>query len=137
MQKPNLPPEVLAKMKGGAVPVGEDKIPLFLDPKPDMTPEEAACIALVVCVFAPRGIVPEKYSGHSIAWSKEIVDPIFDRAWRHFAPKPELVEAINKRLEERGQPEPRIDENGKKHYSMSCDAGHFGLKGGSATGKKE
>lgn len=124
-----------------ALPPRRDLEPVFIDVKSDITPEEAFALCMTI-LLSTKGMIPQKYSGYQICNTVESVEKIFDTAWRHFsAPTAEEKQQLDRQLNGDGeadgkQPEPHIDANGKKHYTMNCDAGKLGVTGGELKGKK-
>lgn len=108
------------------LPPRPDKIPVFLAVKDDITPAEAFALIMAITLKS-RSAVPEKYSGYELCFTAQDVDKVYDMAWRHFERRPELDNV--QREEIQAAPEPRIDENGKKHYSMKAGTGHYGVEG--------
>lgn len=102
-----------------------EKVALFPAFKDDMTPQDAANTILVF-ILASKGIVPEKYENCNFCFDMVEVEKMFDSCIRQFE---ERVILDDTKTQEKPYtpPEPRVDEQGKKHYSMDCATGKLGV----------
>lgn len=83
---------------------------LNLNVKDDITAKEALSLTLVLSMLMNRVHHPifDEYNFH---WTVEDVQKMFDLTMRHWKQDSQV----------------KVDGEGKKHYTMECDTGKFGV----------